>query len=533
MFRAIHFFRLRILRQVASWIFNPTAVTAILSLCVWYGSWKWVPINNDEAIHFQPIACTMFPFAELHKFREACGAKDLTLWGIRLPLRSFHYAGATSGLFFLPLWWLINNEVAIRIWGALVWLLNSILLARIINVSWAISTSVVMLSVPVIVQSVIDTGPTSFQFFTLQLSLYLFLKGIRTSKWPTACFLFTASGLSAFISAEQKFFVVYAMPLAVLLFTIGNNNSLHKPGGILRQVKRLAVGAVIFGLVAGSLLVSLLNAKVAGGGTYLNVIRQVGKRHSLADISSWTESFLKLYTTYFMYPSNYAHRNYGISFHNDVPQFRGEGSFVVLFPVLVLITILLIVDRRCKCLLLVLCCLLASIASLFWTASSVGVWAGHHVLYSHILLFIGLTLGVRELLPKFHLTVVGIISCILFSQFYSLWRIKSSSPEVHSDPTRSELFTLVDTPSFASRHLVVHLKWGTYFIDALFGPPSQAVTWIEGPLPAELSAKASKAGRKLAFITLTDLEWARIANARGLTRYATSSSGKWELWIEP
>jgi hypothetical protein len=222
-----------------------------------------------------------------------------------------------------------------------------------------------------------------------------------------------------------------------------------------------------------------------------------------------------------------------MSFRDEVPHFSGEASYVLLCGALIITATLLLFRRRFKYLLIVLAAPLLSIGSLFWTASSVKAWAGHHVFYSHIILFVGLTAGIYGLLPKMRAVACILPAAILASTLNSLWRIAHSTPDVLSDLTRGELFKVVDEPVFASQYIVVHTQWGTYFIDALFGPQSQAVTWVEAGMTPDLDNTATKAGRKLAFITLANPGWGQASNGRKLVRRATSSSGKWELWAEP
>lgn len=506
----------------------------LLCLSVWIFLALSIPINNDEAIHFQPIACSAYPFSWVHQFRERCGEKDLFVFNVWLPMRSFWYAGASSALFFVPFWWLFNDPLAIRVWEGVLWLLSGYLMSRIIRVPWSIVASVVLLSIPFLAQHVLDTGPIALQLVMVQAAILLILKAVTEgSIWKLPLYGAIA-GVCIFVAIEQKAFVVYATPLAIYLLCVGvfarySNGSGLRMGQLFG---RFLVACLASGFVGGQLLKTLFFARNRGGGTYWEVLQGRATLFSFTQIDEWASHFWNLFSRYAIRPTEYFHRNYLYQLSIMDSFTAGQTAEKCLLAAFALIAALLIKDRRWRQLALTGSSLLVATAALFLIARSNNSTNGHHVIFAHIIALAGAAVGIGAISRRYRLMSLIIVGVLLYSNLRPCWKVALSQSDGHADPTRNELFKIVDQEEFARKYLVAHTDWGTYFIDALFGPKSQAVTWIDRVEVDSLKPLAQKADRKLAFIKLHDPNWDAHGKEIGLRLYSRSSSGQWDLWVE-
>jgi hypothetical protein len=499
-----------------------------------------VPLNNDEAVHFQPIACKAFPNAQLHRFREACGVKDLNIFGFRLPLRSYHYAGVSGSLAFIPFWWLIAAPIALRVSTGVLWLANSIVLSRLLMLPWALVMGVVMLSTPIFAQHLIDTGPVAWQLLVLECGVWLAVRGFMSSSLLGMFFFSGLAGLCAFLAFEQKGFVVNGAFLVLYLFIVAAfRRGMFRGDGAKIVVTKILTNGITFGLVAGGLLWVLLTATTMEGNSYYTALQNATRNYSFSELEVWTGHFMVFVRDFILFPAKYFHRVYDVS--DIVSRDQELVAAAWLFRIIAGVALLLAVERKWAHLGLLALALLMAGGNLFLIARAQMAWAGHHVIFAHILLFIGLAVALGALLPRRSLLVVPAVVFLLYLQIKPWRTLVHATPKVESDPSRMELIAIVDQPDFASKHIVTHLSWGTYFIDALFGPKDQLVNWVDTPEQPELESLAVSQKRQLAFLRFecsksdprSQMVWDQYAQRKNLTLQATSSSGKWQLWVEP
>jgi hypothetical protein len=510
------------------------ALSAFLCLSVWIFLAIHIPINNDEAIHFQPIACRAYPFSWMHQFRERCAEKDLRLFDVWLPIRSFWYAGSSSALFFVPLWWVFHDPLAIRLWEGILWLLSGYLLSRIILVPWSIVASVVLLSIPFLAQHVLDTGPIAWQLVMLQAAILLIIKAVsRPTIWKPLLYGVLA-GVCIFFAIEQKVFVVYATPLCVYLLCAGMFARWNSFAD--RSMKGLYGRLMLTGLVTATvvtLLVGLLfSAQDRNGIIYWKDLKGRASLFSVSQLQQWNAHFWDLLSRYGFRPVTYFHRNYGHQLVHLDSFAVGETAEKFLLVVLGIIFLLLLRERRWGQLILVLIAPFAAIGSLFLIARSTNADFGHHVIFAHIIVLIGVAIGIASIAKRYRLISLIIVGALLYLNVRPCWSVAYLPPALHADPTRNEIFKIVDQEEFASKSLVVHIDWGTYYIDALFGPKSQAVTWFDKIELSTFKPIAQKDNRKVAFIKPHVPGWDAQGKELGLRLYARSSSGQWDLWVE-
>lgn len=512
----------------------------VVAVATWgYMSWN-IPFNNDEAVQFHTIACELFPNAQLHKFREGCGVKNLNVFGYSLPLRSYTYIGVSGALAFIPFWWIVAAPIALRIWTGFLWLASSVVLSRLLLVPWALVMTVVMLSTPVFAQHLIDTGPIAWQLLLLEFGVWLVVTALTCSSLWRIVLLGGLAGLCAFLAFEQKGFVVYGACFALYLFIVATfRRGLLRELGLRLGLLRFVTCGGAFALVSSALLGILLSAKTIEGGSYYTALQSATKNYSINELESWVSHFMTFIRDFILFPTRYFHRVYDVA--GLVSRESDFFAVMCLSGVAAGAALLLAIERKWAYIgLLILSVFLAG-GDLFLMARAQMAWAGHHVIFAHVIIFVGLAVALNALLPRYAVLVIGAIGLLLYEQVTPWQTLVNAKPQVESDPSRMELLEIVDTPNFASNYVVTHLSWGTYFIDALFGPRDQIVTWVESPEQPELEQIARSRQRRLAFFRFecsksdprSQLIWDEYAKRKGMALRATSSSGKWELWVEP
>lgn len=515
----------RILRILSLTI---SVVVLAASLGLWGYMSLRTPFNDDEWIHFQPIACTLLPNGKLHRqpFREWCGGKDLFVNGVGLPLRAFGYSGASQALFFLPFWEVVKTPMILRFYTGTVWLVNSFLLARLIVAPWALVMCVAMLSTPLFSQHLIDTGPFALQFTMVLLTVSALLKAIRSSSnFKTVAFSALAA-MPAFLAFEQKPAVVFAMPTALLLFLSGH---VRRETGHTLSWRPLLLKAPLVGTAYIAVLAPLLhwylNLKMINGEAYWGALVATNENYSWNQLQEWREHARELFQTFAIYPSTFFHRTFGVS---RIEPLLFLPYMKVIFG---LVALLLVMLRKWRYLGILLLSLALTAISFALISRSIRSWAGHHMVFALMLPFLGLATSLSALLPRLWWCVVPIVSALLYVQVPTFVKIVSGKALDHSDAAKNEILAIVNEPTFAATHVVVHLSWGAFFQDSLFGPPSQVVTWSDYPKAPEIDVLAAETNRRVAYIRLqSDPRNASTPRERGWKLLAVSSSGGWELW---
>ena len=498
------------------------------SLALWVYMSLRTPFNDDEWIHFQPIACHLFPNGMLHRqpFREWCGAMDLFVFGARLPIRAYSYIGVSQALVFLPFWEIVQSPMALRICTGTLWLLNSLLLARLLVAPWALVMCVAMLSTPLFSQHLIDTGPFAFQLTMLLLAITGLLNALASESRARLVAFSVIATIPAFLAFEQKATVVFAIPAAVLLVLSGY---VRREIGRTWSWKTVLIRCYSVGIFHLGVLIPLLwwyiNLKMINGDPYWGQLLANNDSYSLSRLDDWKYHARELFETFVIYPSTFFHRTFGVT-RIELPVF--VTYMEIIFGV---VALLLVALRKWRYLGLLILSLVLTAVSFALVSRSVRSWAGHHMVYSLMIPFLGLTVSLAALLPRLWWCVVPIVSALLYVQVPTFVQLTSGKALDHSDGAKEEILAIVNEPSFAASHVVVHLSWGAFFQDALFGPPSQVVVWSDFPKAAEIDALAAETQRKVAYIRLqSDPRSASTPQERGWKLLAVSSSGGWELW---
>lgn len=500
----------------------------LASVALWVYFTSKVPFNDDQWIHFQPIACHLYPNGMLHRqpFREWCGSKDLIVWGMRLPLRAYSYIGVTQAILFLPFWKIFQAPVALHVFTGILWFINSILLARLLVAPWFLVMSVAMVSTPIFSQHVIDTGPFSAQFTMILLALLTIVSAMTARSLLLTIFVGFLSAIPAFLAFEQKATVVFGIPAAFVLFV----------GACLRMkvVQRFSWKSVLLrvGVVAISCTAALaplvwyyINLANPFGHAYWGELLSHSRNYSISQIAEWRIHADELFRLFVVYPSTFFHRVFGVT-RLEFPTFIPSMEWI--FAV---VAVLLSIQRRWWYLLFLLLSLAASVGGFLMVSRSMESWAGHHLVYALMIPFLSLTVMLTAIWERWWWSVLPVVFALLYIQVPRYIDLPFVKPLDHSDKAKEEILAIVNEPAFAASHVVVHLSWGAFFQDSLFGPPSQIVTWSDYPKHPDIAKLAAETGRRVAYIHLqSDPRAKGVPEELGWKLLAVSSSGGWELW---
>src|SRR6185295_8058236 len=194
------------------------AATALLLLALL--SPRWLPYNMDEFVHYQPLGCGSAPASDrLSVYREGCRLYDLRLPFTTTPLtlRSYLYIGSLPVVVFYPFWKLLDDPVAVRLQGAVFFVLAIGLLARQLRTR---PGSVVLASLvyPLFLGSFLsDQGPVGLSVLLLLGFLLLARRAAASAAPGRTTVLAALAGLALFLGLWVKLVFAWWLPAALVL----------------------------------------------------------------------------------------------------------------------------------------------------------------------------------------------------------------------------------------------------------------------------------------------------------------------------
>jgi hypothetical protein len=362
----------------------------------------------------------------------------------------------------------------------------------------------------------------------LLLSLLLIVRAIFSRSLVAASALAIISALPAFLAFENKAAVVFAIPAALTLFMGAFLRRYNKEEVCRwRFILKMALVVTLFAAVLAPLIWYYVHLNTAAGQPYWRELFSRGRSYSINQIALWRKHAGDLFGTFVLYPSSFFHRVYGFT------RIESGNSLLLLGLIELFTASLLVFRRKWGYLILLLLSLVLSVASFCLVTRSVESWAGHHLVYALMIPFFGIAISLAALWPNSRGFVLAIILALLYVQVPTFIKVASARPLDHSDGAKNEILSMVNEPGFAAQHLVVHLSWGAFFQDSLFGPPEQMLTWSDDPKDPGIARLAAESGRKVVYIRLkSDSRSLGVPEQQGWKKLAVSSSGGWELWAE-
>ena len=140
---------------------------------------------------------------------------------------------------------------------------------------------------------------------------------------------------------------------------------------------------------------------------------------------------------------------------------------------------------------------------------------------------------------------VGEIKKALSAEEVFIGLLKPKQPSDYATWDKMEMLEFLNS-EFASESVIVHLDWGTYYIDSLYGPKDQLVTWLE-PVDAKddlekdlekIKKLANHKNRSIVFVRKkeTGSDWSLVQKPfktlkRVYPEGARDGTYAWEVWL--
>jgi hypothetical protein len=469
------------------------AATALLLLALL--SPRWLPYNMDEFVHYQPLGCGSAPASDrLSVYREGCRLYDLRLpfTTTPLPLRSYLYIGSLPVVVFYPFWKLLDDPVAVRLQGAVFFVLAIGLMARYLRTR---PGSVVLASLvyPLFLGCFLsDQGPVGLSVLLL-LGFLLLARGAALTAAPRRITVLAAlAGLALFLGLWVKLVFAWWLPAALVLAARE-----VRTAALPRRRSLVLAAAATLAFAAPSAL--LLFARDGEGLPYYAAVSRA--RVSAAP-ATWLQAADHL-GLYFLMGSRAVPRVL------EWPTWPVDVLPAFLTAALLAWGLRRGAERRGEVATLTGLGLLTFALSL---PSSFTQWP-HHFVFSLIFVIMALAVaseGLRRARPR-----LFVAACLLAFAYWAsfLARLPQAVAQPESGPDKDALLAFVRARGFDRQTIQVHTSWGTYYIAQLFGDPARAVVYLKSlsddpRLLAEVRQVAEAEGRPVLLISAR--RWARL-----------------------
>jgi len=456
----------------------------------------FVPMNMDEAGIYHLLACRAYPFAPLNTFREACGTQnDLMLpFGLHIAHSEF-YTGIWHSVLYAPFYFLFHTSGAQYAFNLCFLLAFAALLARA-TAKPLLSFALVLAFFPFVFQFVHDTGPVTYAMLMFPLSA-VFLKKIMDAS-PTRYFYAAVWAFLVLAAIEEKPFFVYLLPslgFFALALTVKDKNF----GDGMARLKK-ARGALLTGaflLITGTLLLFFSTSR--NGDFYIVWLTALTQR--ALPVGSWFGSF----ADFLLYWPSYARYTFDLA-GNSLTQLLFSLAVVGFFLAGLAAAIFLLrrnAARKLRWIFLGLSFLSSAVIFLVLR----NTWAGHHFVFLWVPLIVLFADLAASLAPG---PALGLVSAFLVLNLWSIGALTQAPLQIRNAGERAAIFRFFADDARASQSIIDFSSWGGYYIQSLYGPKNQLVTYTEPydqqlldnlPLMPEdarrLLSLAHKTGRRL------------------------------------
>lgn len=430
--------------------------------------WTYVPLNMDEFVSYQTLACFYHPHSVENVFCHSCADFYLRIvGGFNLPLLTYDYIGSLSSLLYAPFYFIWPSPMSARLTGVLALFVQALVLARMFRLRTPAVFCALLFFLPYSFAHIADTGPVAFQTTSVFIVCYLLRRWILSRCWQRRALMMTAAGLMIAFGCWVKptyFFVSFGVAVSALsgffLAVRGRN------GG---WAIRTAEYVLLIGCAAIPTLL-VYQAHHPNGFPYLPVAT-TDYLPGQVELEGIGQRFRENVLPFVTYPLNTSSLYFDV--RPDLPVWN--TAICVLAGVVLLGGITRRgISARWRNEILLNCGLFG--LALLVVATNIYAKSMHHAVlaFPFLLLAAGRSFQVRWREPFFRaaLALLLVLSGSLFFWFPSM--LANSR---HNDARMPYVAGLNADLNrhFATKSVIVCVDWGIYFVQALYGPRSEVV----------------------------------------------------------
>ncbi len=516
------------------WPRRQTWLALLLAGVVFLIFWAYVPLNMDEYVSYQTLACLTHPFSKENTFNCPCAAFYLRVLGrFRLPLLSYDYIGSLSSLLYAPLYFVWPSPVSARLTGVIALLVQALVLGRMFRFSPAAAFCCLLLFAPYSFVHIADTGPVAFQTTSVFLVCYLLRRWLLCRRRGRRALLAAAAGLVIALGCWVKptyFFVSFG--LAATAFAVGWLALARRHGD--RIFRLLEYGL----LTAAAALPALLiyQAERPNGGPYLPVLssQYVPSQIVLTDLG---RRFTENVFPFLINPLAAVSPCFDV--HPELPAL-GVAVFALGCGLVLGGAFRRRACRRHRAEVLFNAALFAS--ALLLVATNVYAKSMHHAVLAYPFAILAAARSIRLLPPGFPARAVLPLFLALQTPVFALFpsMLEASRQAGSCKPYAARLNDDLNEHC-ASDSVIACADWGIYFIKALYGPREQVVLSLRpSDDPTQLPRAAAVARRFHRDLTLVGLRnnpeltaWLRSFHPDVAARTGPGDGSPWRIWRIP
>jgi len=453
-----------------------------------------LPYNMDEFVHYHALGCATAPLGrDLPSFRDGCGLYDLhvPLTETWLPLRSYYYIGSLPAAVFAPFWRLVDDPVAVRIQGAVFFIVVVFLAARLLRVRPAVMVLASLVYPVFAVAFVVDQGPVGLSAVLLFVAFLATRRALAAHRPSLGAMWASLAGFCVFTGLWVKLIFVWWLP-AVGLFALAEARS--REGGLMARRHRPALVAGALALIVPTLV--LLASVDVDGRPYGAAVLRGRVSFEPAQLGAAASRLVPYLTD----AALLAPRNVTLP-----PSILDRVPLVLSM----LILGMGLVRRNPRRAGVAGWTMLAILTFALALTSGFTQWP-HHFFFPALFLVLALALALDGSGRPTRLIALGLV-LVVWAAVALRWP-EASHPR-DSSPGKDELLSFVRARGLDRQTLQVHSSWGTYYIAQLFGDPRRLAVFVKG-IPddaAQLQQVACLAReRNRPLLLISSRRWARL-----------------------
>ena len=493
-----------------------------------------VPLNMDEFVSYQTLACLSHPHSRENVFCQPCAGFYLRVaGGFSLPLLTYDYIGSFSSLLYAPLFALWPSPVSARLTGVIALFVQALVLARMFRLRTSVVFCALLAFLPYSFPHIADTGPVAFQTTSVLVVCYLLRRWLLCRHWRRRALMMAAAGLLIALGCWVKptyFFVSFGLAITAL-------------GGFLLALRRrnpcwavrTAEYALLFSCAAIPALL-VYESHHPNGSPYLPVVT-ANYLPGQVVLDGLGQRFQENVLHFLTHPLDATAPCFNV--RPDLPAWN--VVICLLGGVIILGGILRPrISLRWRNEILVDCSLF--VLALLLVATNVYAKSMHHVVLAYPFLLLAACRSVqgRQRAPVFR---AALVLFLLLNGSLFCW-FPSMLAEARRDADRKVYVARLNDDlnrEDATGSVLACVDWGLYFVKALYGPRSEVVLFVcsldDPQTLRQAAAIARRLHRNLTVVGLRDnrraRELLRTVFPEVEERAEPDANNPWRIWRIP